>query len=315
MIILITGASGFLGVNLLSTMARSHPEARLIACDVMPPGPLELLAIERNPVEYHPLDVSNREACLRLLREVRPTHVVHAAAVTSTTSVETVLAVNLHGTCHIMEAAIAVGTVQRLVFLSSSGVYCQTNDSRSCREDGALQLDTSYALYKRQAELHLIAHRHEVDVVIARVGPAFGPYERPRVSRPTTSLIYQLVDAWRTGCTLKIVGTDTTRDWTYATDISGAIDRLLICTNLKHDLYNVSCGVPTSARTIIANMIGRGLEVIWQHDITTADHVLDPTLDRKPLDITRLQNDTDFQPRFSIDAGLDSLLGQCPVTL
>jgi nucleoside-diphosphate-sugar epimerase len=309
MIILVTGGSGFLGMNILSTLTLRHPDAQLIACDLNPPGPLQFQsAAGRSNVAYHSLDLRDQAACLRLLQHLRPTHVIHAATVTPAASIETDLSVNLHGTRHIFDAAIACGTVQRLVFLSSSGVYNQTMNELPCDEDHPLQLDTPYAAYKRQAELYLIERSQQLNVIIARVGPVYGPYEQPRMSRPTTSLVYQLVDAWRAGRTLKIAGSDSTRDWTHATDISCAIDDLLVHPSLKHLLYNVSGGISTSARTIIATMIHRGLAVTWQNDATTADLILDPKSDRKPLIIARLMSDTNFQPQFHFASGLDSLL-------
>jgi nucleoside-diphosphate-sugar epimerase len=121
-------------------------------------------------------------------------------------------------------------------------------------------------------------------------------------------MIFQLIEALQTSRVLKVSGTDTSRDWTHANDVSTAIDALLFAPTLHHLVYNVSCGIATNARTILAHLIDRGLQVTWEQDITIADLILDPSHNRKPLIIDRLQADTGFSPRLHLPSSLTSLL-------
>lgn len=302
MIVLVTGASGFVGMNLLLHLAVAHPDARLVACDLSP------LQSSIEGVAYHKLDVSDRVACLRLLDLIRPTHVVHAAAVTPSVEGRIDVSVNLHGTRHMVAAALAVGTVLRFLFLSSSGVYEHTRDDRPCDEEHPLLLDSPYAFYKREAELHGLQYGQGLDFVVGRVGPVYGPYETPRTTRPVVSLIGCLADALIDGRGLTIAGDDSCRDWTYASDVSAGLDLLLTAKTLRHRIYNVSCGVAVRARTIIAAFVERDLHVTWVEDHGRADLVLAPKQDRKPLDITRLRNDTNFHPAYDLQSGLNDLI-------
>ena len=303
MTILVTGAGGFLGTNLLHHVATTRPEARLIGCDLRPlhPG-------LPGDVEEQGLNLNERAACVSLLRAVRLTHVVHAAAVTPSPGSTADISINLLGMQHVLEAALAVGTVERFLFLSSSGVYDLTERDRPCDEDHPLRLHSPYARAKREAELFGLRHAAALDVVIARIGPVYGPYEQPCASRPKVSMIGYLLDALEVGRTVTIAGTDTSRDWTFAADASAALGALLLTPHLNHRIYNVSSGVAASARTIVSALTGRGLQVCWQEDAGHADLVLDPGLNRKPMVMTRLQNETAFRPAFDIHAGLDALL-------
>jgi nucleoside-diphosphate-sugar epimerase len=274
MTILVTGSGGFIGRNLVQHLTAARPEAEIVAVDI------------------DTLDVRDRAGCFQLFARVRPTHFVHAAALTIADDDEAVYAVNFYGTVNILDAA---GAVERGVMLSSSSVY-GAPDGVACDENHALHPVGAYACAKLDAERRL----EGLPVVAARIGPVYGPFEKPSVSRPKTSMIHQLVEALESGRTLRIGGSDMQRDWTHASDVAAALDGLLFADKLNHSIYNVSAGKSISARAVIAAFVERGLKVCWTSDLQQADIVLDEKDSRGPLVIERLRRDTGFQPRISI---------------
>jgi UDP-glucose 4-epimerase len=311
--ILVTGASGFLGLNILAHLSRAHPNAAVIAADLHPPAPADLaeLGSSTGRVVFERLDVCDAAACLQVLLAASPTHIIHGAAVTSAdeTAAGLILQVNRQGAENILKAATAAGSVQRSLLLSSSGVYNQALGNRSCREDDPLDLDNIYARSKRDAELlmHVYERGGNVPIAAARIGPAYGPFERRRETRPRLSLIRRLLDFLSTGRALRIAGTDIDRDWTHAADIAAALDALLFAPILNHRIYNVGAGQSISAREIVALFVEEGLPVEWTSE-DRADIFLDPRENRKPLAIERLQSDTGFKPRYDLPSGLRHLM-------
>ena len=297
MTLLITGASGFLGSNLLAHMAAAHPDATIVAAD------LALPIQEAAQVEYVALDVRDGEACNRLMLRTQPTHVLHAAAVTEGPS-DLIFAVNRDGTANILEAARRAGSVIRGVLLSSSAVYDQSGEASCCEEDDALDLGAPYARAKREAELLLA---RESSFVAARIAPVYGQYEQQTAARPRVSLVQRLLEAWRQQREITVAG-DMHRDWTHASDVACALDALLMTATLRSSIYNVSAGVSISARSIVSIFANHGLRVRCIEDAAQAEVVLDASASRRPLCCARLRSDTAYAPHFDIETGIASLI-------
>ncbi len=301
MTILVTGANGFLGLNLVRHLVAVHPNAAIVAVD--------LHAEEGSEV----LDIRDREACFELFRRVRPTYFVHAAAVTTiddtAAAAEWMRAVNLDGTANVLDAAEAARSVERGVILSSGAVYGLSGDV-PCGEDEPLDLAGAYACTKRSAEL-LMTQRESAGgfpIVAARIGPVYGPFERPRPTRRRTSLIHQLLEALRADRMVRIAGDNIHSDWTHARDVAAALDGLLFTEKLNHRIYNVSAGESISAWQVVALFEERGLKVCRTADARQADIVLDERKGRRPLSVERLRQDTGLLPRFNIRSGIQALI-------
>ena len=232
-------------------------------------------------------------------------HFIHAAAITRTDDTdESIYETNFNGTANLLNAAIAAGTIERGIILSSSAVYGPP-DALPCDETHALHPTSAYARAKCDAE-NLIANP-AIPVIAARIGPVYGPFESSRPSRPRISFIGQLLQALKNNRTLKISGTDMSRDWTHATDISEALHRLLFAPVLNHKIYNVSNGISISARDIIHQFVNRGLNVCYCANATQADIILNEKDSRQPLVAERLKADTGFTPRYDLRAGIKQL--------
>ena len=247
MIVLVTGATGFVGAHLVRELAGGGHE--VAGVDLSPPDRYVTSYIggAGAHVRFVTADVTKRGA----LKAAVPgpiDAVVHAAAVTSTPEFEArdpqrVVAVNLLGTLEVLRYARQAGA-RRFVYVSSSGVYGETDPASPLRESHPVQLTTLYAMTKYASEQVVAANAgNSLETASVRIAAPYGPMERPTGARTVMSVIYALVRAAMAGETVRIAGAEVTRDWTHAADVGQAIRLLLEASRLTHPCYNVSSGV------------------------------------------------------------------------
>jgi hypothetical protein len=56
--------------------------------------------------------------------------------------------------------------------------------------------------------------------------------------------------------------------------------------------------------------VAHGLVATWTADVAAANIAMHPHQARSPMDITRLQQDTPFRPRYDIAAGVAAYIAQ-----
>jgi len=154
--VLVTGAGGQVGVDLLDTLRgvtplggdpAFQPDAKSVGSDEF-----EVLGLDR-----HDLDVTDRDAVLHSLRAARPDVVVHLAAYTAVdraeVDVETCFNVNEHGTENMSRGAQDVGA--HLITISTDYVFDGTKGSAYVEDDVTRPLSV-YGASKRDGERHCL---------------------------------------------------------------------------------------------------------------------------------------------------------------
>ena len=316
--ILVTGGLGFVGVNLVRGLA-ARPGVRVVAADVLPwDDAIEhFLAPVRGQVVPRRLDVRDRAAVEEIVAGEAITHIVHAAAITATddeerTRAAEIVAVNLQGAIHVLDAALAAPAVERVIVVSSSGVYGApaSDPLLPVRETDPLDLSNLYAITKHSAEL--LAARYAVlsgkPMAAVRLPGVYGPMERSKESRRHLSAPGRLMAALREERAVRVSGPGIMRDWTYAADVAQGIAALLSAGRWRHSVYNLSCGVAVPFRAVVEAFVGAGLRAEWVADPDAADIAMRPQQARAALNIERLRTDAAFEPAFPLVAGIAAWL-------
>jgi nucleoside-diphosphate-sugar epimerase len=315
--VLVTGASGFVGVNIAKRLAERG--ASVVALSRQPPDTMleRFVSDVRQRIEFVSGDVRDRSVLIELAKHAHIDGIVHAAAMTPTLDLEqgepaSVVEVNFGGTLNVLEAARACGAL-RVVFVSSSGVYGAPKDrSQTIHEDQQLQITNLYTICKQASE-HLCRRYHELfglSTASGRLGSAFGPMERRTGSRQTMSALYTLTHAALVGRRITLYGADTARDFCYIEDVANAFAELTLADRLSWPVYNISAGTAHSLREACTALSELAPGFAW--DITNDPALADITVyapqERGCMQIRRLQEDVGFQARYALKSGLQRYL-------
>jgi UDP-glucose 4-epimerase len=312
--ILITGALGFVGINLVRTLA-AKPATTVVAADLHDPDERaqRFLAPVAAHVGFARLDVTDRAAFAALVEHADITHVIHGAAVTPSLDEERkrttkIVDINLGGMLNALDATVRHSSVARLIFLSSSGVYGLSGQraSGTIGEDAPLELDNLYAITKRSGELLAMryASLHDKPIASVRLGPIYGPMERTTASRPRLSAPGQLLGALRAGRSISVAGREVVRDWTYAGDVGEALWALLKAPIWRHGVYNLSYGKSVRLGELVDAFVEQGLDASWCEDVKEADVKMQPEQTRTSMSVARLLADSGYAPTSSPSDGV-----------
>lgn len=317
MTVLVTGANGFVGVNIVRCLAQQG--ARVIALARRPPeGETQrFLANEVDRVVWVQGDVRDRAGLIALARQHEVDLIVHGAAMTPSAIAErdqtaAIVDVNLMGTLNALEAAREVGA-KRFVFISSTGLYgAPANPHRLLTEDEPLTTTNLYTICKFASEQLCRRYNelHGLSTVVGRLGSAYGPMERASQSRENMSLIYDLAHRALAGERIRVFGANRLRDFCYIDDVATVFTQLLLAEQLNWPVYNVATDQPVTSRDAldILSQLCPGFE--WSEAIQPeeADLSISPNQERAPLDLSKLGQDVGFVSQYDLAEGLQTYL-------
>lgn len=246
--VLVTGASGFVGVNLAEALlARGHLVVAM-SLDAYP-GPGRVTEIRG--------DTTDTALVERTMREHRVEAVWHGAAITAGAEREKreasrIVEVNLLATVRAVEAAARAG-VHRFLYPSSSAVYGETafGDGGPVSEDAPLRPLNLYGITKVAAEAAVLrlAPALGLEACAGRINAVFGPWERDTGLRDTLSPHLQLAGFAREGKEA-VLARGAERDWVYAPDVAEAFVAMLEAKALPAEAMNISAGAPWPLETM-----------------------------------------------------------------
>jgi nucleoside-diphosphate-sugar epimerase len=327
MSVLITGASGFIGINLAEALLRRGEEVvllsrRQIRADAPSdqPGPLRAAGrvLSQLPGIMHAVSVDTRDAdaVMHAVAQYKPDAIVHGAAFTPGATREQpdarmTFEVNLLGTLNMLEAA-RQHPVRRFIFLSSGSVYGENSFAApTLDEETVIPIPTRvYGISKYASERLSLRWRAmwDMDLAAARVGTVFGPWEWTTGIRETISAIFQMTRLAVRGESA-IIPVEGRKDWIYSRDIADAIIALLDAPSLRHDTYNLGPGTEWGLLDWGAKLAEAfsGFTCRLAKPGETAN-VHYGTLDRSPFDVRRLAEDVGFRARFGLEKAAEDYI-------
>ena len=314
--VLVTGAAGFVGLNLVRRFAAGGADVDALARAAPDAAAEAFLEGVSGRVTWRIGDVTDRQGCAAIVEATRPEAIVHAAAVTFTPDQERaqparVFDVNAGGTLNLLEAA-RLHDVSTFVYVSSGGLYGAAPPTPAMDESTPMRPVNVYAISKIASE-QLCARYAEMGVLQARVGrlgTAYGPMERTTGSRSNLSAVHQVVQASETGASLRVTGADIARDFCHIDDVVEAFWLLCVTPGLREIVYNVSAPVAEPLSVALDVLVAERPGFSWRavDDPASADVRQTPANARAAMDVTRLMRDTPWRPQYPLREGVHAYL-------
>lgn len=314
MTIFLTGASGFVGLNLAETLLGRGEDVTTFSAGPLPDAARRAFASLPGRLTEVEGDVLDDEALNGALAQARARVVIHGAALTPGPDHEPkvfrrTLEVNVLGVVGVLEAARAQD-VERLVHLSSGSVFGE-NAKAAPLLDEALphpRPQSVYAISKYAGERAALRFGtlHGFPVTVARLGAVFGPWEYATGVRETLSPLL--------GATLlalrgeeAVLSEAVDQDWIYVRDVAEAVAALAQGETPPHDLYHIGSGQAWSVADWCRELAARRPGFQWrvaEEGQSSNVEVYGATV-RSPLATERLFKDLGIRARFGL---LESLV-------
>ncbi|ACL62935.1 NAD-dependent epimerase/dehydratase family protein [Methylobacterium nodulans] len=300
---LITGVSGFVGGALAAALVARSEDVIGVDRAPSPADPRE----GHGTYRFQAADLRQNGALDPILAEARVDRLIIGAAITADAARERsdpvgVITVNVAAVADAVRSA-ARHNVGRVLYLGSGAVYGDSAAGAGAlvEDETPLRPRSLYAITKQAGEATALrlADTFGLDLVAARLGTCFGPYERDTGMRDTLSAPYQILRLAASGEPVRLPRPGR-RDWLYIRD---AVSGLLDAERLNHPVYNVAAGHEWPLTEWCAHVASAYSDFRWSvSGPETANVNLYDAFDRAPMSVARITADTTYRPAFDLAA-------------
>jgi nucleoside-diphosphate-sugar epimerase len=226
--VLVTGGTGFYGINLCKELHRIG--YNVVSFDVKPYKDSDNMS----NIEYIEGDVSNSSDVKEVISNYEPDIIVHAAAALPLSTQEEIKNINIYGTRNVIESAVE-NEVDRFTFISSTAVY-GTHDKHPITEESELNGVGPYGDSKVEAEEICKSYRDSINVNILRPKTFIGPYRLG---------VFEILFDWiEDGASIPLVGWGNNKY--QLLHVSDLAEATIILFNEDEDVFNETYNVGTT---------------------------------------------------------------------
>lgn len=248
--IIILGAAGFIGTNLMKELAKQTEDMITVVDQKEEYFNYELTGYPDNVcVKISGIDKDTDFDQLLVGQDIVYHLVSTTVPSTSNQQISQEIMANVVVTAQMLEACVRCG-VKKIVFISSGGTVYGKESGCPLKEDTPTYPISSYGIQKVTIEklLYLYEYMYGLDYRVVRLANPYGPYQRPNgVLGAVTTFTYCALK----NEPIKVYGDgEVVRDFIYIDDAIRAIVRIAKG-NSKYKVFNLGSGRGTSINEVL----------------------------------------------------------------
>ena len=319
--VLVTGASGFIGCNLVGALLNDK-NYKLILTDKNGPGDglSELYDTQNQLITFYDLDITNSESVFNIFKKHKIDTCVHLAGLVnvgdSIKHPDKTMHVNVNGTINILDACSQNHT-DNFVFASSAAVYGHPTKI-PIQEEHQLKPISPYGISKLLAEKHVLSYMNSKKIqntISLRIFNVYGDGQLGDVS-----VITKFAKRLSIGLSPVIFGTGMQkRDFVSINDVVKAMLLSIKAMENMSDrleypfppIFNIGTVVATTIKDLCEQMIrlsGLNLQPAYTEGNYDAD------INASCADITKAKNFLNFFPNTNLSVDLERIISSMVTT-
>jgi dTDP-glucose 4,6-dehydratase len=316
MTVLVTGAAGFIGSNLVLHLRKTWPSRRIVSLDALTYcGNLENLAELRTDPDHVFVkgDITDRDFVRSVFDTHAPTGVFHLAAEShvdrSILDPLQFVATNVQGTVILLQEAHRAWksrTDVRFLHISTDEVFGSLGPSGKFSETTAYAPQSPYAASKAASDHFVRAwlNTYKLPVVITNCSNNYGPFQFPEKLIPVVisrALAKEAVPVYGQGLNI--------RDWLYVEDHCQAL-RLVFDKGIIGETYCVGGDSEVTNIDLVSTILDI-LDMKLGHPPQSSRSLIRFVKDRPghdmryAIDASKIRNELGWAPSVTLQAGLD----------
>jgi nucleoside-diphosphate-sugar epimerase len=310
--ILVTGGAGFIGSHACAALAADGHE--VVAVD-----PLRTYAYSFEAHHWYALrhrrevllrdvhvvvaSTENRDELRRAVLDASPDYILHLGALPLATvarvSADHAFESILRGTFNLVELALELGAVQKLLYVSSSMVYGDFTQTPMPETERIAPKDP-YGGFKLAGEVivETFSRAQGLPYAIVRPSAVYGPTDM------NDRIVQRFVECALWNRPLTVIDPDRTwLDFSYVKDVAQGLVKVLL-SPVQNETFNITAGEGHTLTELYELLRARYPEM----PVEVAAKAEDFRPKRGALDIAKARELVGYEPQYSLERGVDEYL-------
>jgi len=295
--IIVTGASGFVGANLVKKIINKNE----IYIFTRKESDTWRLNDIKSEINVQTINFENKNKIQSVVNKIKPDYVFHLATYGGypfQQDVKTIVDSNIHNSINLMQALSEYGRLEKFVNIGSSSEYGPK--TKPMKEIDLASPIFPYGITKLTqtnfAKYFFV--KNGLPSVTLRLFSVYGPLEEPG------RLIYDIMTSILRKNILKLASKKAKRDFIFVDDVIEAIKKISKTPNIEGDIFNVGSGKEYSIEevvNIVQSKLKKDLKVSWgniekQRSFETNNHWI--------ANISKIKKEIKWNPKVNFEKGL-----------